>query len=32
MKFIKMFYQRFCEIENNYNKLCLRSFDALIFL
>ena len=27
-----MSYQRFCEIENDYNRLCLRSFDALILL
>ena len=27
-----MSYYRFCEIENDYNKSCLRSLDALILL
>ena len=30
MKFIKMSYQRFCEIKSDCNKLCSRFFDALI--
>ena len=32
MKFIKMFYQRFCEIESDYNKPYLRCLKALVFL
>ena len=32
IKFIKMFCQRFCEIKSDCNKLCSRSFDALILL
>ena len=32
MKFIKIFYQRFYEIKNDYNKLYLRSLGALILL